>query len=96
MIGDGVKRVKAIIKLKPSSEMKRGYRNGWILTVLLLIFVLGFFALTFRLMSPDKPIKWDMDGRSFVPASSEYGDGYYQPPPPSPAQKASEPEGNNQ
>ena len=62
-------------------ELKKAFRNGWILVVLATAFIIGFFAFTV-LFSKDAPKPgWEMGGVSFVPASSPYGNDYHTPAP---------------
>ena len=59
------------------ADLKRAFRNGYILLCEAFVFVVIFFlfVLRFSLNAP-KP-GWEMGGQKFVPASSDYGNGYY-------------------
>ena len=63
-----------------SDDLKKAFRNGWILLAAAVIFIVGFFAFTlfFSLKAP-KP-GWEMGGEDFVPARSDKAEGYFVPP----------------
>ncbi len=65
--------------METESDLKTAFRNGWLLTLAIVAFVLLFFVfvLYFSYNAP-KP-GWEMGGKKFVPAQSEYGEGYYLP-----------------
>ena len=58
-------------------ELRRGYRNAWILTGLGILYIVAYLALAFWTNQPEKAPTWDMDGTPFVPASSVEAEGYY-------------------
>jgi hypothetical protein len=60
-----------------STELKTGYRRAWLLTGFAAIFIVSMLLFVFLLIQSDQPDQWNMGGKSFVPASSEYGQGYY-------------------
>ena len=61
-------------------ELKKAFRNGYLLLAAAFVFVVLFFlfVLKFSLHAP-KP-GWEMGGTKFVPASSDYGNRYWVPP----------------
>jgi hypothetical protein len=61
------------------SDLKIAFRNGWLLWLVSVAFIVLFFVfvLYFAYNAP-KP-GWEMGGKQFVPAQSEYGEGYYLP-----------------
>jgi len=61
------------------AQLKKAYRNAWILLLILSAFVLAFCWFTFRVSEDHPPVGWDMGGVRFVPASSKYANGYYAP-----------------
>jgi hypothetical protein len=61
------------------AQLKKAYRNAWILLVLIAAFLLAFFWFTLRANEDHPPVEWDMGGVEFVPASSTYANGYYAP-----------------
>lgn len=67
-------------------DLKRGFRNAWILTLLGVVYVVAFFYLAWTKNSPGHPRTWQMGGTPFVPASSPYAEGYYTTPPAPPPQ----------
>lgn len=60
-------------------QLKKAYRNAWILLLIVTAFVLVFFWLTLRTNEDHPPVEWDMGGVDFVPASSTYANGYHAP-----------------
>jgi hypothetical protein len=60
-------------------DLKIAFRNGWILWLCAVGFIVGFFLFTlfFALDAPRH--SWDMGAEKFVPAQSDYGEGYYAP-----------------
>ena len=61
-------------------ELKRGYRNAWILTLLGAVYIVLFFMLATATSPPGQDqVDWNMGGRDFVPASSNEAEGYYLP-----------------
>lgn len=60
-------------------NLRKSFRNAWMLIILSLVFIVSFFLFTLRLNEPGREARWDMGGESFVPASSVYGEGYYLP-----------------
>ena len=56
--------------------IRKGYRNAWILTGISLAFIAGFFLLTWKTNSPDRPVRFDMGGTPFVPARGVHSEGY--------------------
>jgi hypothetical protein len=61
-------------------DLRRGFRNAWILTLLGALYVVAFFYLAWTRNTPPHPEAWDMGGKPFVPASSPYAEGYYVKP----------------
>lgn len=61
-------------------EYRRGCRNGWLLTAGAALFIVAFFYFTYRMNTPPPPQGWDMGGTAFVPASSDYANGYETAP----------------
>ncbi len=61
-----------------ADRLRKGYRNAWIITLLSLVFIVAATALTLWLHTPEPAVTWDMGGKSFVPAASQYGEGYHQ------------------
>ena len=59
--------------------LKSGYRRGWLLWGLAVLFIVVFFMFVLDKNEPGKKTEWDMGGKSFVPASSPYANGYYLP-----------------
>jgi hypothetical protein len=57
-------------------EHKKGIRNGWILTVLLLLLVAFWTAFTLWANQDEVSPAFDQGGRDFIPGSSVYGSGY--------------------
>ena len=57
-------------------ELKRGYRNGWILTLLLILLVALWTWFTMTTNAKEVKPHWVMGGRDFVPGASAYGMGY--------------------
>ncbi len=66
--------------MKPD-ELKKAFRNGWILVVLAAMFIIGFFLFTLTVAKDAPKEAWEMGGVPFVPASSTYANDYYVPPP---------------
>lgn len=62
-------------------ELKRGYRNGWILTGILLILIVLWTWFTIATNTPEVAPVWVQGGRPFVPGESNYGMGYETPTP---------------
>lgn len=60
-------------------ELKRGYRNAWILTLLLILLVAGWTWFTMVTNADEVPPHWAQGGRDFVPGESAYGMGYQTP-----------------
>jgi hypothetical protein len=60
-------------------ELKRGYRNAWILTLLGAVYIVLFCALAAATSLPEPEVLWNMGGTGFVPASSTEAEGYYLP-----------------
>ena len=61
-------------------DLKKAYRNGWIMVTLVAVFIVSFFAFVLFSAYGAPKSEWDMGGVKFVPASSDYGEGYYVPP----------------
>jgi hypothetical protein len=59
------------------SQLKRAFRNGWILLVIAALFTVLFFLFTLDANEDHPAVEWDMGGVPFVPASSVYANGYY-------------------
>lgn len=60
-------------------ELKTGYRNGWLLAIIGILYIIGFFLMSFLLNHPTPKEEWAMGNKQFVPAESHYGTGYYSP-----------------
>ena len=58
-------------------KIKKGFRNAWILVVAALIFILVSFLFVWKTNENQKEPSWRMGDVPFVPASSHYGNGYY-------------------
>ena len=58
-------------------ELRKGYRNAWILTALGIVYIVVFLLLALWTNRPEAPPAWDMDGTPFVPASAVEAEGYY-------------------
>ena len=63
------------------SELKRGFRNAWVLTLVAAIFVAAFALFVWKMNTPAEPVTWRMGGTPFVPSSSIAADGYDKPVP---------------
>ena len=61
------------------NELKKGFRNAWILAVIAAVFVVVFFLFTVKMNTPAVEVTWKMGGTPFVPASAMSADGYYKP-----------------
>jgi hypothetical protein len=61
-------------------QLKKAYRNAWILLALVTAFVVLFFLFTVKANEEHPAVEWDMGGVEFVPASSTYANGYYTEP----------------
>jgi hypothetical protein len=59
--------------------LKRGYRNGWLLALLLLLLVIAWTAFTIWTNLDEVPPHFVQGGREFTPAASEYGVDYTNP-----------------
>jgi hypothetical protein len=62
-------------------ELKRGFRNGWILVLLLLALIAAWTAFTIWTNRDEVPPHFVPGGRDFVPGESPYGMGYRTPDP---------------
>jgi len=62
------------------TKLKRAYRNGWFLLMLAILVSVILFNFVVLTNLPGKEPTWDMGGKPFVPASSPYANGYYEPP----------------
>lgn len=60
-------------------ELKKGYRNAWILTLLLILLVAGWTWFSLLTNSDEVAPHWVQGGRAFVPGESAYGLGYKTP-----------------
>ncbi len=60
-------------------QLKRGYRNGWILTLLLILLVAFWTWFTMVTNADEVEPAWVMGDRPFVPGESAYGMGYHTP-----------------
>ena len=58
-------------------ELKKAFRNAWILWALAVAFIVALSLFVRKTNQNPPPQEWDMGGKSFVPASSTYGNGYY-------------------
>ena len=65
--------------METETDLKIAFRNGWLLWLAAVAFILLFFGfvLYFSYHAP-KP-GWEMGAEKFVPAQSDYGEGYYLP-----------------
>jgi hypothetical protein len=63
-------------------ELKRGFRNAWVLTLVAAVFLVVFLLFTVKMNTPDPAVTWKMGGTPFVPASAMSADGYHKPVPP--------------
>lgn len=61
--------------------LKRAFLNGWVLTLVSLIFIVVFAFFVFVTNEPNPEVRWDMGGKPFVPASAAEADGYFAPVP---------------
>ncbi len=61
------------------NDLKRGYRNAWILTLLGVVYIFLFLAFATATNMPGSEVRWNMGGTGFVPASSAEAEGYYLP-----------------
>jgi hypothetical protein len=61
------------------AQLKKAYRNAWILLLIVTAFVAVFFWFTVRANEDHPPVEWDMGGVEFVPAGSAYANGYHAP-----------------
>jgi hypothetical protein len=59
------------------AQLKRAYRNAWILLLIVALFTVLFFLFTVDANRDHPDVTWDMGGVPFVPASSVYANGYY-------------------
>jgi len=62
------------------TTLKRAFRNGWLLLLAAMAFVVLVFVFTLESNTPAPAPAWDMGGEPFVPASSHTADGYFVPP----------------
>jgi len=60
-------------------QLRKAYRNAWILLLVVVAFLFVFFVFTLRINEDHPPVEWDMGGVEFVPASSIYANGYHAP-----------------
>ena len=60
-------------------ELRRAFRNAWILTIVAAVFIVLFALFTFRTNQVEAPERWDMGGTAFVPASAPSAQGYHLP-----------------
>ncbi len=60
-------------------ELKRAFWNAWILWALAAAFIVAMSIFVRKTKENPPPRQWDMGGKSFVPASSTYGNGYFSP-----------------
>lgn len=60
-------------------QLRRGYRNAWLLAALSVLFVAAFAYFTIAINTPEPEVKWDMGGKPFVPASGPEASGYFAP-----------------
>ena len=70
------------------AQLKRGFRNAWVLAAIAAVFVVVFLLFTVKMNTPATPVTWKMGGTPFVPASAMSADGYYRPAPASGARIA--------
>lgn len=66
--------------MKNDAKLKKAYRNGWILLLLAILLSVILFNFAVLTNLPGQAPTWDMGGKPFVPASSPYANGYYEPP----------------
>ena len=62
-----------------SQDLKTAYRNAWILWLAAVLFIIGFFGFVLFVAHDAPRHGWHMGGKKFVPAQSDYGEGYYAP-----------------
>lgn len=60
-------------------DLKRGYRNAWLLALLGVVYIVIFYALATATSLPEPEVQWNMGGAEFVPASSPEAEGYHLP-----------------
>lgn len=60
-------------------DLRFGYRNAWLLTLLGVVYIVVFYALATATNLPAPEVQWNMGGTGFVPASSPEAEGYYLP-----------------
>ena len=58
-------------------ELKKAIRNGWILWLVAVIFIVLMSLFVRKMGHNPAPPSWDMGGEEFIPASSTYGNGYF-------------------
>jgi hypothetical protein len=60
-------------------ELRRGFRNGWILTLLLLLLVALWTAFTMWANWDEVEPRWAQGNQAFVPGESRHAMGYDVP-----------------
>jgi hypothetical protein len=62
-----------------TENLKAAYRNAWLLWLGAVAFIVGFFAFVLYFAYSAPRPDWKMGAEKFVPAQSDYGEGYYAP-----------------
>lgn len=62
-----------------TENLKTAYRNAWLLWLGAVIFIVGFFVFVLYFAYNAPRPDWEMGAEKFVPAQSDYGEGYYAP-----------------
>jgi hypothetical protein len=60
-------------------ELRRGIRNGWLLAMLLILFVIAWTVFTIWTNRDEVKPHFVQGGREFVPGASPYGMNYKTP-----------------
>ena len=62
-----------------SHDLQTAYRNAWLLWLAAVVFIVGFLGFVLLLAYNAPGHGWEMGAKNFVPAQSDYGEGYYLP-----------------
>ena len=62
-----------------TTNLKTAYRNGWLLWLVAVTFIVSFFGFVLFVAYCAPRPGWEMGGKKFVPAQSDYAEGYYLP-----------------